>query len=182
MTLIFIPLLYRLFQGRGGRRVNSSADWDSVEAHKAFMASREYGPFSTKFGNILESPPQLHHANLDPHPPAPAVSSLRSPVTECLTLYFPTSFDRSGFNSTWPIFKKTLEEKADGFRAVSAGWVVEELELEGGKYQAWAGFLGWDSVDAHMKYRETEAFKGTIGGLRQGTKAIKAYHAIFEEK
>ena len=146
------------------------------------MASPEYGPFSTKFGKILESPPQLHHANLDPHPPAPAVSSLRSPVTECLTLYFPTSFDRSGFNSNWPIFKKALEEKADGFRAVSSGWVVEELELEGGKYQAWAGFLGWDSVDAHMKYRETEAFKGTIGGLRQGTKAIKAYHAIFEEK
>ena len=146
------------------------------------MGSPEYGPFSNKFGKILEGPPQLHHANLDPHPPGPALSSLRSPVTECITLYFPTSFDRSGFNSSWSIFKKTLEEKADGFRAVSTGWVIEELELEGEKYQAWAGFLGWDSVDAHMKYRETEAFKETIGGLREGTKAIKIYHASFEEK
>ena len=166
----------------GGRPVNTFSDWDSVEAHQAFMASREYGPFITKFGKILDSPAQLHHANLDPHPPSAAVSSLRSPVTECLTLYFPTSFDRSRFNSNLAIFKKALEEKADGFRAVSAGWVVEELELEGGKCQAWAAFVGWDSVDAHMKYRETEAFKGTIGGLREGTQAIKLHHAIFEEK
>lgn len=60
--------------------------------------------------------------------------------------------------------------------------MVEELELEGEKCKAWAGFLGWASVEAHMRYRETEAFKGTIGRLREGTKAIKAYHAVLEER
>ncbi|KAG7006239.1 hypothetical protein G7Y79_00015g038290 [Physcia stellaris] len=160
----------------------ASTDWSSIDAHKAFISSPQYTPFSTKFGKILGSPPQLHHAHLDPHPPAPATSSTRAPVTECLTLYFPTTFDTTSFDSHWPIFKKALEEKAEGFRAASAGWMVEELELDGEKCKAWAGFLGWDSVEAHMKYRETEAFKGTIGGLREGTKAIKAYHAVFEEK
>ena len=146
------------------------------------MVSPEYGPFGKHFGKVLDGPPQLHHANLDPHPPASAVSSTRSPVTECLTIYFPSSFDSSSFDSHWPTFKKTLEEKAEGFRSASAGWIVEELEYEGEKCKAWAGFLGWDSVDAHMKYRDTEAFKGSIGGMREGSKAIKSYHAVFEEK
>lgn len=156
-------------------------DWDSVESHKKFMALPEYGPFLTQFGKVLGGPPQLHHANLDPHPPAPAISSFQSPVTECLTIYFPSSFDSSSFDSHWPTFKKTLEEKAKGFRSVSAGWVVEELEHEGMKCRAWAGCLGWDSVDAHMEYRNTEAFKESIRGLVGLFRALSTLFRMFLE-
>ena len=79
--------------------------------------------------------------------------------------------------------KKTLEEKrVEGFRAASAGWVVEELEYEGEKYKTWAGFLGWESMDAIVQYRKTEDFRGTIGGLREGSKASEAHYVLFREK
>ena len=156
-------------------------DWDSIEAHKAFQASPIYSSVVDLFGEILSGPAQIHHVSRTPHSPAPALSSTHSPVTECLKLYFPTDFDTSPFDSAWIIFHKALEEKAEGFKAASAGWVIEELDHEGEKCKAWAGFIGWDSIDAHMKYRETEAFKSTIGGLRSGTKTIKMNHAVLKE-
>ena len=153
-----------------------------MEAHKAFVNSREYGPFSTRFSKFLSGPAALHHANLSPHPPAPATSSTRSPVTECLTLYHPTTVDTSSFDEKWSSFRSTLEQHAEGFKASSAGWIVEELEYEGEKTKGFAIFTGWESVDAHMKYRDTEHFKESIGPLREGLKGVKMHHVTFLEK
>ena len=104
-----------------------------------------------------------------------------SPVTECLTFYFPTSFETSSFDASWAVHKKMLYKgkKAKGFRAASAGWVVEEMEHEGQKCKAWVGFLGWESRDASMEYRDTQDFQGIIPALREGSKAIEAYHVVF---
>ena len=104
-----------------------------------------------------------------------------SPVTECLTFYFPTSFETSSFDASWAVYKKTLEKgkEVKGFRAASAGWVVEEVEHKGERCKAWVGFLGWESMDASMEYRDTKDFQGTIGALREGSKAIEAYHVEF---
>ena len=43
------------------------------------------------------------------------------------------------------------------------------------------GLLGWESVDAHMAGRETEAFKGAVGGLRDGKETMGVVHVAFKE-
>jgi len=40
---------------------------------------------------------------------------------------------------------------------------------------------GWKGVDAHMKYRDTEDFKETIGGIREKIGAVTMYHVVFNE-
>lgn len=94
----------------------------------------------------------------------------------------PTSASTSAFDDRWSSFRSTLEKHAEGYRSSSAGWIVEELEYEGEKAKAFAIFVGWDSVDAHMKYRDTQAFKESIQSLREGLKGVKAYHAVLQEK
>lgn len=36
-----------------------------------------------------------------------------------------------------------------------------------------AAFIGWTSIDAHIKFRETEAFKENVGLLRDIEGAVK---------
>ena len=88
----------------------------------------------------------------------------------------------SSFDSRWAECKKTLEKEVEGFTAASGGWIVEELGSEGEKCKAWAGFLGWESRDASMRYKETEEFRGTIRGLREGSKASETHYVVFREK
>lgn len=146
------------------------------------MSSREYAPFLEHFGKVLDGPASISHANLSPYPPTAALSSSRTPVTECLTLYHPADADTAAFEKKWSAARSSLEQNAEGFRASSAGWVVEELEYEGEKCKAFAVFIGWDSVDAHMRFRETEHFKKSIVPLREGLKGVTACHATMVEK
>ena len=90
--------------------------------------------------------------------------------------------DTAAFEERWSSFRSALEQHAEGYKASSAGWVVEELEYEGKKSKPFTIFIGWESVDAHMKYRETEHFKQTIGFMREGLKGIKAHHAVLQER
>lgn len=171
-----------------GRRIEDPhlitflVDWDSVEAHKNFQNSRVYAPFEAHLSKILDGPGALHHANLSPHPPAAATSSSRSPVTECLTLYHPTNPSVSAFEEKWQNFHSTAEKYAEGYRSSSAGWIAEELEYKGEKAAGFAIFIGWDSVDAHINYRETAHFKETIAPIREGLKGIEAHHVTLQEK
>jgi len=146
------------------------------------MSSREYGPFLEHFGKLLDGSASIHHANLSPHPPTPATSTSRSPVTECLTLYHPTNADTASFEEKWAACRANLEQHVEGYRASSGGWVVEEVEYEQEKCKAFAIFIGWESVDAHMKYKETDHFKKHIAPLREGLKGITACHAIMQER
>ena len=40
---------------------------------------------------------------------------------------------------------------------------------------------GWESIDAHMKYRETEDFRETVVGIREKVGAVTQYHIAFNE-
>lgn len=157
-------------------------DWDHVDFHKKFRGSREYGPFEENFGKLLDGPANIYHANLSPHPPAPATASSRSPVTECLTLYHPIDADTAAFDERWSACRSMFEQHAEGYKASSTGWVIEELEYENEKCKAFAIFLGWESVEAHIKFRDTDHFKKWIVPLGEGLKGITACHATMVER
>ena len=135
---------------------------------------------------IVDGAPSLYHVNLTPHPPSAAVSSTSSPVTEALTLYFPSSIsssEQASFEENFKKFIQALEKHAEGFRSASGGWVVEEVEHESveGKGKAFFAALGWESVEKHVAFRDTQEFKDNIGLLRDGPKGIEVHHVKFQE-
>lgn len=133
---------------------------------------------------IVDGPLAMYHANFKPHPPSGAISSTSSPVTEVVTSYF-TAHD-ANHEGRMEEFFAVLNEKAEGFKSASAGWVIEDVEHEkfesGKKGKAFVCALGWESVEAHMKFRETDAFKESISLLREGPVGIEVHHTEFTEK
>lgn len=79
-----------------------------------------------------------------------------------------------------------IKENAEGFRAASCGWVVEDVEHEslgdGKKGRVFKVVLGWDSVEHHMRFRETEVFKENAGLLREGPVKGDLHHTVFLQK
>jgi len=43
-------------------------------------------------------------------------------------------------------------------------------------------FVGWESIDAHMKFRETDRFKKSIAPMREGLKGMTACHVTMQER
>jgi len=157
-------------------------DWDSYEAHQTFTKTSIYGPFAKHLMTLVDGNLSMYHANFDPHPPSAALSA-NIPVTEVLTLYF-TSKDDS-FQGNVRKFIDVLKG-FEGFKAASGGWVIEDVEHEkigsGKKGKAFVGVIGWESVEAHMNARQTDAFKKNIHLLREGPVAMEVHHAKFNER
>ena len=60
--------------------------------------------------------------------------------------------------------------------------MIEDVEYEGKKGKAYVGVLGWESVEAHMSFRETQAFKDIIHLLRDDPLGLEVHHTKFVEK
>lgn len=71
-------------------------------------------------------------------------------------------------------FFTTLTASAEGNVANAHGWISEELEHEKveGKARGYYFAIGWESVDAHMRFRETKPFAESIPALRNVSKAM----------
>lgn len=151
-------------------------DWDSLDHHKQFIASPIYGPFAKHLMTIVDGTLTMLHANFAPHPPTAALGTI-SPVTEVLTFYFEKEND--GFDSKLRQFIKVISENAEGFKAASGGWVIEDVEYKGKKGKAYVAILGWESVKAHMNFRETQAFKENINIVRADPLGMEVHHTEF---
>ncbi|KAL8736773.1 MAG: hypothetical protein Q9166_000139 [cf. Caloplaca sp. 2 TL-2023] len=162
-------------------------DWDSVDAHKKFQSQPYYGPFGNHLMSIVDGQIEsICHAHFTPHPPSVAVSGTNVPVTEMITHYFSADIsesERSSFESGMKEFHQVLK-KAEGFKGFAGGWVVEELEHKEveGKTKSWQSCIGWQSVEAHMAFRETKDFKDNVHLIRsEFKKASTMHHTKFKE-
>lgn len=68
-------------------------------------------------------------------------------------------------------------------QAISVGWGLEDdFPVRGGeegeKGSMVSMLLGWPSIDAHMKFRDTDAFKESIPLIRglEGMKKVTMFH------
>lgn len=121
----------------------------------------------------------MYHANFKPHPPTAALGAA-SPVTEVLTSYFEK--EDEGYGSKLDQLIKVIQENGGGLKAASGGWVIEDVEYKGKKGKAYVGCLGWESLEAHMSFRETQAFKDNIHLARDGPLGLEVHHTKFVEK
>ncbi|KAI1478486.1 hypothetical protein F4774DRAFT_152327 [Daldinia eschscholtzii] len=160
-------------------------DWDSIEAHKAFEADEvSYNAFISLAKPHLTKFPLLFHAELTPFPPAVlnnAEGKGKTPVAHVLFTYFAPDTDAA----------KTLIEAQNfvskltgaGFAGLtgesSLGWSVEkDVDFKGEKTRVLVIILGWESVQAHLEARETDAWKSTIGKFRGGAEGLKGFEVI----
>jgi len=163
-------------------------DWDNIEDHKKFINSDAYKPFLDYFGNILGGPGKAHHARFTPNPPIAALSGSTSPTTEIVTNWFPTSYsqeDQSKFVKNVNSFVFVLEKQAKNYRASAGGWVDEDIDIPGTdeKGKVYVLLVGWTSVEAHMEFRDTQAFKDSIHYIlaSKDLKKIEAVHSSLAE-
>lgn len=133
------------------------------------------------FNQVFE-PGFTKHIDTKPYPP----SALKSPVTEIMLAFFPPDISEQGKaavnNRVAQFTEKGLNQCAD-VQAVNCGWGVEnDFPVRGGgegqKGNMLIMLVGWPSIGAHMKFRETEAFKDSVGLLRgmEGMIKLTMFH------
>lgn len=113
-------------------------------------------------GKIMDGAASVHHATMTPHPPSAATTS--SPVTEWLTLYTSAtdSSDQEGLERDAKELVKIIEKYGEGYIGSAGGWIVEELPLPhdpSTKAKAWATAVGWQTIEHHHNYAETQKDK-----------------------
>lgn len=122
------------------------------------------------FGKVFDSLVFQKHLGNDAFPP----TALRSPVTEIMMAYFPPDISaeaKAAATERIAQFKHQGLDKCAHVQGVNFGWSLEnDFPVpegdEGQKATALSLFIGWPSIDAHMQFRETEAFQEAVGLLR----------------
>lgn len=168
-------------------RLTMFVDWDSVGAHETYCANTVvYSPFYAALAPYSTAgAPALYHAALDP----PATGGVLdvAPAVEVLHVHFPADYSREQQQATVETVREffAISEKAAGKEgmdllvgAPTLGWAVEEREFKGEKARVLVVMIGWKSVEAHMQYRDTDAFRESIGMVRglEGLKGLSVYH------
>lgn len=128
----------------------------------------------------MSGPPTIYHAHIPTEHPFPS-GPASAPVVENLVLYFEPGHSTSDYDKNFASVQAGIKDYED-LHGIIGGWVVEEQEhgeVPGGKAKVFAAFLGWTSVEAHLKFRETELFKEHVGALRDGPKGFKVVHVAF---
>ena len=149
-------------------------EWPDLKHHEDFMAADYYAPFLDKAKSMVTGDAgslTVNHVHAEP--PLSHVTD-KAPVVEMLLIYVPLDANDE-VPGTITRFMDILAKNAQGFVTTAHGWVVEELEKEGleGRFKAYFVAIGWESVEAHMAYRETEAFKESIPMLRALAKGLR---------
>lgn len=77
-----------------------------------------------------------------------------------------------------------LQNHAEGYKTNSTGWVDGKIEnrMIAGDATAYVAVIEWESVERHMAFRETEAFKNVIGPLRKATAGAELHHVKFRQR
>ncbi|KZL82456.1 hypothetical protein CI238_03135 [Colletotrichum incanum] len=157
-------------------------DWDSVEAHVKYRDAAAQNPVGESIGQCLDwTKGYVKHIAPTPWPPTILAEA---PVVEVLTLFFPAGLSeeaKASLSAQLDEFKTKALDTSPDFKGISHGWSVEDdlpVTDEPGKTgNVLAAFIGWPSVDAHQRFRETEAFKNNIGILRGMKDIVKL--AVF---
>ena len=149
----------------------------------------EYPALSKHLDSILDAPPTMIHLDLEPQSPrffSPTVSG----ALEIITIYFdqahlPTTMQHD-FTERVRKFLLVLQEHASpGFKGSAKGFSNEHDLVNPktqGKGQVFMVVIGWESIDVHMKFRETDQFKSAIKDMQSDAmKGITMQHIHPED-
>lgn len=107
-------------------------------------------------------------------------------MTELVSFYVPATYNTADFVAPWDEFARVAAENAKGIVGSAGAWAEEDdvehasLKDVGGKGRVFLALIGWENVDAHMAYRETQSFKDSIVKLRALVSGIEMHHVEFK--
>ncbi|KAJ4384658.1 hypothetical protein N0V86_000259 [Didymella sp. IMI 355093] len=177
----------RLFWGKQIENpaiMQMAIDWESLDAHKAFVASESYGPFLDKMAPILDGSPHLFHVKLPEPSQESGTPPFDAPVTECISLYFDSSIDEASYDKSFSTFvTEAGKVQGSGATGLLGGWGVEthKVDGEGDEKKFFGAFIGWPSVDSHMEFRKKDDFPKVVAHLRGGAAKVKMHHVAFKK-
>jgi len=121
-----------------------------------------------------------YHVDFKPYPEFR--TAIAAPVTEVARFIFegpsPPTDALEGFAKFGELLKK---EHIPGMLGSAAGLTDDEIEFEGVKGVAAVFVIGWESVDAHMAFQKTQAFKDNVALLPvTEAKKIEMHHTCFQ--
>ncbi|KAH9829767.1 hypothetical protein Tdes44962_MAKER02245 [Teratosphaeria destructans] len=155
-------------------------NWDSKKHHEAFIASSTYRPFFKRFGALVDdSSPGSGIFHVDFDAPAALAKVFSAPVTEVATFYFEGAPPADYVQQAKKLATVLEENKVDGYLGATLGTSYEEIEREGVKGKVGVLVVGWQSVEAHLAFRETHMFKDNIHLVRSDAKKIEMHHVQF---
>ncbi|KAI0893103.1 hypothetical protein F4806DRAFT_477004 [Annulohypoxylon nitens] len=149
-------------------------DWDAISSHQAFRSTDGYKSYLTSLAPHVAAPAKIFHAEVSPFPPTVLD---KSPVTEILVTYFaPTADEAKNLAAAQALAAKLTGASAGSTGLSAVGWSVEkDVEYKGEAARALVVLLGWESVEAHQKARETDAFKAVIGEFQGAAEGLKGF-------
>ncbi|KAK4897530.1 hypothetical protein LTR27_004674 [Elasticomyces elasticus] len=150
-------------------------DWDTLKHHQTFMASDIYGPFMNRLNSICDG--NVSGMHIDFVPAGGLSKTLSAPATEIATFYFDGE-PESDYTDNVAKLDQALQG-IDGYLGYTIGITHETLEKEDVKGKAAVLTIGWQSREAHMAFRETQAYKDNIHLLRSNSKKITMWHVQF---
>ena len=101
--------------------------------------------------------------------------------------YFPADISQRGKDTAAARFQQFVEKGLNtcaDVKGVSYGWGVEnDFPVRGNDKEGQTGllfiaFIGWPSIDAHMEFRETEAYKENVDLITEMEElvSLKMFH------
>ncbi|CAM1509556.1 Fc.00g032950.m01.CDS01 [Cosmosporella sp. VM-42] len=167
-------------------------DWDRMEDHMNYRKTNTHGSMIETLASVLDfSKGLIKHVTVNPTPPIQVLDNSITPVTEVLSIYFHSDIDdssKANAVSRLEEFAETGLKTSPDFKGISYGWSAEDdVPIRGEEDKTGSmlvAFIGWPSVEAHMKFRDTQEFKDSIGLLRNIPGLIKlgAFHVSCKSK
>ncbi|KAK9800097.1 hypothetical protein SCARD494_01890 [Seiridium cardinale] len=165
------------------KKAQCFVEWANISRCQHFKAASSYTQFLEKLEPLLQSPPDFHLVRFQ-STVSSALDEEKTPVIEVLSMYYP-----SEDNSTSDIIDKARTNAiqvmgesaplAKGSTGVTAlGWIVGNVDFKGEPCRASVTLIGWESVEAHHLFRDTEAFEKGITLLKQ-TPGLKGVSVVY---
>ena len=150
--------------------LNREYQFYNAEERQCLSSGSRFGRDAVKdLPKILTHSEFVKHVKAAPFPPL----VLKSPVTEVMLAYFPSDLSsdcKDAAAARFKHFAKTGLGNCSDVKGVSYGWGLENNFPVRGGDEGQTGsillaFIGWPSVEAHLKFKETEAFKKNVGWI-----------------
>lgn len=144
----------------------------------------EYPALGKKLDSILDAPPTMIHLDLEPESPgffSPTVSGALEIVTVWFDQAHLATAMQHNFAKKVRQFLGVIQQHASPGCTGSAIGFSNEHDLVNPqtqeKGQALIVFVGWESVDVHMKFRETDEFKSASKDMQdEAMKGVTMEH------
>jgi len=149
-----------------------------MDDHTTFTQTPQYASFAAHLHtHVITAITSMTHVRA-PFP-AGAPAALAAPATELLTLGYGAGVARADVEARVAQFAEALREHAAGFVALAGGWAVEESEVGGEMGPVYEIAIGWESVEAHLAFRETHAFREALPLVVGLSRERRMHHVKF---